>query len=55
LAIAIDLPVSEGTSIASGLQDWTAQSSDPAIFKWMVGSPPPENRTIRFEDGSYFQ
>jgi CubicO group peptidase (beta-lactamase class C family) len=29
--------------------------SDPAILGWMVGSPPPENRILRFEDGSYFR
>lgn len=53
--VILALAVSEGTSISSGLQDWTAQNSDPAFYKWMVGSPPPENRIIRFEDGSYFQ
>ena len=34
---------------------WTAENSSPALFNWMVGSPPPEDRTIRFEDGTYFQ
>jgi hypothetical protein len=34
---------------------WTAENSSPALFDWMVGSPPPEDRTIRFEDGTYFQ
>jgi CubicO group peptidase (beta-lactamase class C family) len=32
-----------------------AQASDPARLDWMVGSPPPADRTVRFEDGSYFQ
>lgn len=32
-----------------------AQASDPAALGWMVGSPPPPERTLRFEDGSYFQ
>lgn len=32
-----------------------AQASDPAKLGWMVGSPPPPDRTVRFEDGSYFQ
>ncbi len=31
-----------------------AQASDPAVLGWMVGSPPPEDRIVRFEDGSYF-
>ncbi|VVO01061.1 hypothetical protein PS691_02633 [Pseudomonas fluorescens] len=30
-------------------------ASDPAKLGWMVGSPPPADRTVRFEDGSYFQ
>jgi CubicO group peptidase (beta-lactamase class C family) len=29
-----------------------AQASDPAVLGWMVGSPPPVERLIRFEDGS---
>jgi CubicO group peptidase (beta-lactamase class C family) len=29
--------------------------SDPKELGWMVGSPPPPNRRIRFEDGSYFR
>nr|WP_319528762.1 serine hydrolase [Pseudomonas laurentiana] len=32
-----------------------ALESDPARMGWMVGSPPPPERIIRFEDGSYFQ
>ena len=31
-----------------------AKESDPAVLQWMVGSPPPPDKTIRFEDGSYF-
>ena len=30
----------------------TAQQSDPALLGWMVGSPPPADRIIRFDDGS---
>ncbi|VVO13131.1 serine hydrolase domain-containing protein [Pseudomonas fluorescens] len=30
-------------------------ASDPEKLGWMVGSPPPAERTVRFEDGSYFQ
>jgi CubicO group peptidase (beta-lactamase class C family) len=36
-------------------QAWTSKNSDPAKFHWMAGSPPPEDRTIRFDDGTYFQ
>lgn len=32
-----------------------ALESDPAKMAWMVGSPPPPERMIRFEDGSYFR
>lgn len=32
-----------------------ANASDPAKLGWMVGSPPSADRTVRFEDGSYFQ
>ena len=32
-----------------------AADSDPAKLGWMVGSPPPPDRILRFEDGSYFR
>lgn len=32
-----------------------ARASNPATLGWMVGAPPPPNRTIRFADGSYWQ
>lgn len=32
-----------------------ASASDPAAMGWMVGAPPPADRTVRFEDGSYFE
>lgn len=32
-----------------------AAASDPATLGWMVGDPPPEDRILRFEDGSYFR
>ncbi|MHA6195426.1 serine hydrolase domain-containing protein [Pseudomonas wadenswilerensis] len=33
----------------------SAEDSDPAKMAWMVGSPPPPERQIRFDDGSYFR
>lgn len=33
---------------------WTARDSDPRRFNWMEGAPPPDDRIIRFEDGTYF-
>ncbi|TNF58473.1 MAG: class C beta-lactamase-related serine hydrolase [Burkholderiales bacterium] len=32
-----------------------ARASDPARLGWMVGSPPPPDRIVRFEDGSYWK
>jgi CubicO group peptidase (beta-lactamase class C family) len=32
-----------------------AVASDPEELGWMVGSPPPADRIIRFDDGSYFR
>jgi hypothetical protein len=31
-----------------------AEANDPARLGWMVGSPPPTDRIIRFADGSYY-
>lgn len=32
-----------------------AIASDPAVLGWMQGAPPPADKQIRFDDGSYFQ
>ncbi len=40
------------TSIQADFPD--ARASDPAVLQWMVGSPPPPDKTLRFDDGSYF-
>lgn len=32
-----------------------AVQSDPAALGWMVGFPPPAERIVRFEDGSYWR
>ena len=32
-----------------------AAASDPAALQWMVGSPPPADKLIRFADGSAFR
>lgn len=45
-------------AVPAGAADATypdAAASDPARLGWMTGSPPPPERTLRFEDGSYFQ
>ncbi|PIF78853.1 hypothetical protein CLU95_6052 [Variovorax sp. 54] len=45
-------------AVSAGAADATfpdAAASDPAKLGWMTGSPPPPDRTLRFDDGSYFQ
>jgi CubicO group peptidase (beta-lactamase class C family) len=38
----------------NGSDGWpSAADSDPAALGWMVGSPPPEDRIVRFDDGSF--
>ena len=32
-----------------------ASASDPEKLGWMVGTPPPANRILHFDDGSYFR
>ena len=32
-----------------------ADTSDPIRLGWMVGSPPPEDKLIRFSDESFFR
>ena len=32
-----------------------ARESDPAKLGWMIGSPPPPDRVVRFDDGSYWR
>ena len=32
-----------------------ARASDPVTMGWMVGAPPPPDKLIRFEDGSWFR
>lgn len=34
---------------------WTAENSDPKLWEWMEGSPPPPDKVIRFEDNSFAQ
>jgi CubicO group peptidase (beta-lactamase class C family) len=44
-----------GSAVASGANFPSAEDSDPAKLGWMVGSPPPADRIVRFYDGSYFR
>ena len=32
-----------------------ARATDPIALGWMVGSPPPPDRVIRYQDGSFYK
>ena len=51
--LACAVCASAAAADASNFPD--AAASDPARLGWMVGAPPPADRTLRFDDGSYFQ
>lgn len=57
LAFLLAAGLMAATCPAAGISHDTpdAAASDPATLAWMVGSPPPEDRILRFEDGSYFR
>jgi CubicO group peptidase (beta-lactamase class C family) len=42
---------STGATSASGFAD--ARATDPATLGWMLGTPPPADRQVRFDDGSF--
>lgn len=50
---ALTLGLSAAAMAADPLPD--AAASDPARLGWMVGAPPPPERQLRFDDGSYFR
>jgi CubicO group peptidase (beta-lactamase class C family) len=53
LLFALALGVAQTAAAQTAPLD--AAASDPARLGWMVGSPPPPERQLRFDDGSYFQ
>jgi CubicO group peptidase (beta-lactamase class C family) len=53
LVAATALPGSAGMAQTNPPLDVAA--SDPAKLGWMVGTPPPADKQIKFEDGSYFR
>ena len=56
LIAAVSIVAASSLALASAPATFPdAQASDPAKLGWMVGSPPSADRTVRFEDGSYFQ
>jgi hypothetical protein len=32
-----------------------ARATDPKVLKWMEGIPPPADKQIRYDDGSYYR
>jgi CubicO group peptidase (beta-lactamase class C family) len=60
-SILVPLALALATFTAAASPDGTggpvpdAQASDPARLGWMVGSPPPPDRIVRFDDGSYWR
>lgn len=55
IAAASIVAMSSGALASAPATFPDAEASDPARLGWMVGSPPPADRIVRFEDGSYFQ
>jgi CubicO group peptidase (beta-lactamase class C family) len=57
--IALTLTIGAVTRNSSAIEFFSkapdSEASDPAKLGWMVGSPPPANRMLRFDDGSYFR
>lgn len=43
------------TAQAKAPSPMTAEQSDPARMGWMVGSPPPADKIVRFADGSAYR
>ncbi len=58
LVIGLNIPTrtmaQEPTPVSSNVT-WTAATSDPNVLGWMKGSPPPPDKIIRFDNGSYFK
>ena len=44
-----------GTLSFDGVDYLDGHASDPALLGWMQGSPPPQEKRIRFEDDDFFQ
>ena len=55
VTLALTCPESVQAQIESSAPTLDAAASDPAKLQWMIGAPPPPERILRFEDGSYFQ
>lgn len=54
LATAVSAAMMPSLSQAQEDKSMSAEASDPAKLGWMVGSPPPADKIIRFSDPDYF-
>jgi hypothetical protein len=46
-------PAAAVPSVAATFAD--ARATDPGALAWMVGAPPPPDRIIRYDDGSFLR
>ncbi len=49
--VLINIPKAQGQKDIKVL---TAKESDPRVMQWMQGNPPPKDKTLRVDDGSFF-
>src|SRR5690349_14594536 len=54
LATAFAVTVVFTTAQAGEGTTLSAEKSDPVTLGWMIGSPPPPDKIIRFSDNDYF-
>lgn len=54
LVLALGMATVPAFSQTQADQPMSAEASDPVKLGWMVGSPPPEDKIIRFSDPDYF-
>jgi CubicO group peptidase (beta-lactamase class C family) len=55
-ALSLAVSVTAGAAAAQTLAPFPdAAATDPLAMGWMVGSPPPPERQIRFSDGSFMR
>lgn len=54
-SLAVNLMAGATVAGAAAPEILDARASDPIRLGWMVGSPPPPERMIRYEDGSFYR
>ncbi len=52
---ALGAVIAEAAAAAPSMAFADAAASDPVALGWMQGSPPPQDKRIAFEDGSFFR